>query len=100
MCADLVQVSWPLQREETVNLEDISPSGCRLLMEHAIPQETIIQLRCGGQAFQGVVRYCRRSDIGFDIGVQFTEAGAWVRQEFEPKHLLEIPSFRIAEAKS
>jgi len=86
-------------QREIGNLEDISSSGCRLLMEQAIPQDMIVHVRCGGQEFEGSVRHCRWSQIGFDVGLQFTQAGAWVRQEFEPKHLLDIPPFR-AEAKS
>jgi PilZ domain len=97
LCADIVLVSWisdGLQHEEHGNLEDISPSGCGLLMEQAVSESTDIEVRCEGHAFDGTVRYCRQTEIGFDIGIQFTKAGAWKREEFEPQHLFDVQSLK------
>jgi hypothetical protein len=76
--------------EEPGNLDDISPSVCRLLMEQAITKSTPVEIRCVEHLFHGSVRYCHRIEIGFAIGVQFTEAGAWKREEFEPKQLFDV----------
>ena len=95
LCADLVPVSWMLdgqKHEEHANIEDVSPSGCRLLMDQAVPESTAIEIRCGEHLFHGAVRYCRSTEIGFDIGVQFAQPGTWDRQEFEPKHFFDARS--------
>ena len=87
LCADLVQVSWVvdgLVYKDGGNLEDVSPSGCRLLMDQAIPEATPIEIRCGENVCNGTVRYCRSSDIGFDLGIQFDQIGTWSREEFQP----------------
>jgi len=93
LCADLVRVSWAadgLAHEDGGNLEDVSPSGCRLLMDQAIPEGTPIEIRCGETVFLSTVRYCRSSEIGFDLGIQFSQTGTWNQEEFEPKHLLDM----------
>jgi hypothetical protein len=97
LCSDIVQVSWIWDgraHEEHTNMEDVSPSGCRLLMDQAVAESTPIDIRCGEHLFRGAVRYCRQTEIGFDIGVQFTQPGAWDREEFEPKHLLDARSLQ------
>jgi len=93
MCADLVRVSWTadeVMHEAGGNLEDVAPSGCRLLMDEAIPEGTSIVIRCGVTLFVGKVRYCNPCEIGFDIGIEFDHIGAWERGKFEPRHFLDV----------
>ena len=93
LCADLVQVTWTAKgqlHEHGGNLEDTSPSGCRLLMDQTIPEGTAVEIRCGSNVFNGTVRSTRASDIGFDLGIQFTQKGTWKREDFEPRHLLDL----------
>ena len=93
MCADLVRVSWTadeVMHEAGGNLEDVAPSGCRLLMDEAIPEGTSIVIRCGETLFVGKVRYCNPCEIGFDIGIEFDHIGAWERGKFEPRHFLDV----------
>jgi len=95
LCSEAVLVSWAtdgVRHKDHGNLEDISASGCRLLMEVPISKSTSVEIRCRDHEFRGVVRYCRSTEIGFDIGVQFAQPGAWNRQEFEPKHLFDARS--------
>jgi hypothetical protein len=93
LCADLVRVSWTAGEvfyDCGGNLEDLSPSGCRLLLDQPIPETTATVIRCGKTEFQGTVRYCRSSDIGFDLGIKFNDRGTWKQEEFEPQHLLDL----------
>jgi hypothetical protein len=97
LCADIVRVSRMqdgVPHEEHANMEDVSPSGCRLLMDQSVAESTPIEIRCGEHLFHGAVRYCRQTEIGFDIGVQFAQPGAWDREQFEPKHLLDTRSLK------
>jgi hypothetical protein len=93
LCADLVRLSWTeddVVHEDGGNLEDLSPSGCRLLMDHAIPETTPVEFQCGQSAFRGTVRYCRSGEIGFDLGIEFNQPGIWKQEEFEAQHLLDV----------
>ena len=94
MCSHLVQVAWTeagVEHGGVGNLEDVSPSGCRLQMDSAVPHSAAVKVRCGGQLYSGTVRYCQWAAIGFDVGVEFTQPGAWDRQQFEPDYLLDVP---------
>jgi hypothetical protein len=93
LCADLVHVIWAADgqlHEDDGNLEDVSPSGCRLLMGQTISENTAVEIRCGDHVFNGTVRYTRTSDLGFDLGIQFAQRGTWKREDFEPQHLLDV----------
>ena len=88
-----MRVSWTADEvghEAGANLEDVAPSGCRLLMDESIPEGTSTAIRCGDTLFLGTVRYCRSCEIGFDLGIEFHQIGAWERGEFEPKHFLDV----------
>src|ERR1017187_6428644 len=66
LCADLVHVTWAADgqlHEDDGNLEDVSPSGCRLLMGQTISENTAVEIQCGDNVFNGTVRYTRTSDI-------------------------------------
>ena len=97
LCADLVRVSWAADdgfHEADGNLEDVAPSGCRLLMDEGIPEKTSIAIRCDDTLFLGTVQYCHPGEIGFDLGIEFDQIGAWERGKFEPRHLLDVRKLR------
>lgn len=92
LCSEIVSVSWAtddVRHENHANLEDLSPSGCKLLMEGAVAECAAVEIRIRDHMFRGAVRYCRSTEIGFDIGIQFLQPQAWNRQEFEPEHLFD-----------
>ena len=93
MCADLVKVvvhdpGLPQQEAVIANLEDISPSGACIQLEAGIRDGTDIEIICSACRLKGKVRYCRFVTIGYDVGIAFDEQESWVRQQFEPEHLL------------
>ena len=95
MCSDLVKVridDAAEPRELMANLEDISPSGACLQMEAAAREGTDIEIVCAGCRLKGKVRYCRYTELGYDVGVAFAERRSWDKRRYQPKHLLELPA--------
>jgi hypothetical protein len=93
MCSQLVDVTRTeggSSHKETCNLEDLSPSGCRLQMEHGLPDGAAVTIHCGELDYPGKIRYSVWTEIGFDVGVQFEHSGLWDRNVFEPEHLLDF----------
>jgi len=95
MCADLVKVvvhdAGGPPSEVVANLEDISPSGACLQLDEAIREGADIELVCSKCRMKGKVRHCRFTEIGYDVGVEFLDRGTWSRDQFQPRHLLDIP---------
>jgi hypothetical protein len=94
MCSDLVKVRLHDEadpKEFIANLEDISPSGACIQVEAALRDGANIELVCSTCRLRGKVRYCRFVEIGYDVGVAFDVRQSWSREQFEPKHLLELP---------
>jgi hypothetical protein len=85
--------------QRVCNLEDMSPSGCKLLIEHPISEGTSVTLQCKGQEYSGSVRYCRSVEIGFDIGIAFTERGAWDCERYEPRAFFGIWERRLSRVQ-
>jgi len=102
MCADMVEVHWEDEKEQPQHalalLEDISPSGVCLQLENAIPLGTEVQWDCPKQSFSGCVRYCVYREIGFFVGVEFSDACRWSKDAFKPLHLLDLERL-VARAK-
>jgi hypothetical protein len=91
LCSDLIKVRLEGKhpRDLIANLEDISPSGARLLFERAVPTGARLCLRLGRFKFRGQVRYSTHNEIGHFAGVQFDAGRKWSRKMYEPKHLLD-----------
>ncbi len=102
LCADMVEVKWQDRlgrpRQATALLEDISRSGACLQFEIPVPLGTQLQISCAREVLQGVVRYCAYREIGYFVGVQFSEDSQWSRQQYEPQHLLDLERL-MAEAR-
>ena len=96
MCAELLTIRWTdrmgKDRSAVVSLEDISEAGACLRSEYAILPETAVSLHYSSGKYQGAVRYCTYETSGFLIGVAFDDGYRWSKADFEPSHLLEVPS--------
>jgi len=101
LCADMVQVRWTDKegraRQALALLEDISPSGACLQLENAVPLETEVKWDCPKKSFAGVVRYCVYREIGYFVGVEFSQC-RWSKKEYKPQHLLDLEGL-VAKTK-
>ncbi len=94
MCADMVEVRWLDEKRRPQNgmalLEDICPSGACLQLDGAVPVGAEVQWDCPKQSFAGIVRYCVYREIGFFVGVEFSDSCRWSKRAFKPLHLLDL----------
>jgi hypothetical protein len=94
MCADMVEVQWKDDagrlRTCTALLEDISTSGACLQLDGPVSRGTTVEIEYRGGRLEGSVCYCFFRDIGYWVGVQFTPKTKWSRQQFRPRHLLDV----------
>jgi hypothetical protein len=95
MCAELLTVHWReengRERKEPATLEDISPMGACLQLEHSILPGTKVSLHYPKGRYLGTVKYCTCHNMGYLLGIAFDEGYRWSRADFEPAHLLELP---------
>lgn len=73
-------------------LEDVSPSGVCLQSEHPHAKGTEITIHHENAALHGIVRYCVYQEIGYFLGVEFTEARRTPLETLQPKHLFDPES--------
>lgn len=103
MCADMVEVCWkePAGRKcrSTALLEDISRSGMCLQFEIPLPIGTHVSVHCPGEKMGGVVRYCVYREIGYFVGIELAPPSKWSRQQFEPRHLLDLEELVVRTAR-
>ncbi len=101
LCADMVEVRWldhwGRPRQTTALLEDIASAGACIQFEMEIPEGTQLRITCTQGTLEGTVRYCIYREIGYFVGVQFAEGNRWLREEYEPQHLLDLQ--KMAERK-
>jgi hypothetical protein len=99
ICADLVYLEWKeksIWGEENLCecaavLEDISPRGACLQVERPVPVEMEATIRHGEEwSAHCWVKYCNFREIGYFVGIEFSDAEAWSRFEFRPKHMLDL----------
>jgi hypothetical protein len=94
LCADLLDIHWTDSKgkihDEIATLEDISPSGACIKMDHRIKINSVIDLKYPGGKFVGLIKYCKREPIGYYIGVEFQEGYLWDRRKYKPEHLLQL----------
>ena len=95
MCADLIRVRWVEEGHsciEVATLEDISANGVCLQIENSIPVGTPVSIYYPTGKYRGKVKYCKFHPIGYLLGIAFDEGYQWSKSDFEPSHLLELPS--------
>jgi hypothetical protein len=93
LCSDLMRVDWRdtsgRAGTETMNLEDISPLGACFQSENRLPEGTHVSISYDGGVLTGIVEYCIFREIGFFLGIKFTEGCTWPADRFSPKHLFD-----------
>ena len=103
LCADMVEVCWSEPAGQkcrfTALLEDISSSGMCLQFEIPVPIGTQVEIRCPGDTLAGTVRYCVYREIGYFVGIELEPSRHWSRQQFEPKHLLDLEELVLRSAR-
>jgi hypothetical protein len=96
----MVDVGWVdahgRARQATALLEDIARSGACLQFEIPVPMGAVLRISCPQGVLEGVVRYCAYREIGYFVGVQFAETSKWSRQEYQPRHMLDLERLMAA----
>jgi hypothetical protein len=69
-------------------LEDISPTGACLQLEHPVPLLTTVRIRHAKGELTGTVKYCTSRERGYFLGVEFEQGCRWSPGTFHPLHLL------------
>jgi hypothetical protein len=68
----MVEIRWTEKngraRRRRANLEDISPSGAGLLVEHPVPLMTNVRIRHESGELTGTVRYCTVRENEYLVG--------------------------------
>jgi len=103
MCADMVDLRWVDEKDRpqhtTALLEDISACGACLQLEIALPLGTEVRWQCPKQSFAGFVRYCVYQEIGYFVGVEFSEDCRWSKKSYRPLHLLDLEKLAARSKK-
>ena len=98
LCADLIKIVYTdesgTKKKEVVALEDISPKGACLQLEHPVPVDMPIRILYPDGQYHGRTRYCIFQQTGYFLGVQFDPGYTWSKSQFTPSHLLELTSLR------
>ncbi len=99
LCADLIKIVWTdesgSKQKELAALEDISPGGACLQVEHPIPINTSISILYPDGCYHGRIRYCVFQHTGYFVGVEFDPGYEWSKHQYMPSHLLEFHSIRV-----
>jgi hypothetical protein len=98
LCADLIKIVWTdesgSKQKELAALEDISPGGACIQVEHAIPIATAISILYPDGRYHGRIRYCVFQHTGYFVGIEFDPGYEWSKNQFMPSHLLELQAVR------
>jgi hypothetical protein len=98
LCADLIKVVWTdesgAKHKELAALEDISPGGACIQLEHSITVDTPISILYPDGRYHGRIRYCVFLQTGYFAGIEFDPGYQWSKHQFMPSHLLELQAVR------
>ncbi len=98
LCADLIKIVWTdesgRKQKEMAALEDISPGGACVQVDHPIPVDTPISILYPDGRYHGRTKYCAFQHTGYFVGVDFDPGYEWSKQQFMPSHLLELHALR------
>ncbi|HVW83796.1 MAG TPA: PilZ domain-containing protein [Bryobacteraceae bacterium] len=99
LCADLVRVDWLRGEDEfqTVEavLEDISPLGGCVQVDHPIPLGATLTITIGESRLTGHVCYCAYRDYGYFVGVRFAGGSGWSCEAVAPRHLVNLQTLLL-----
>jgi hypothetical protein len=95
LCADLVKLEWNDEagspQSAPAILEDISPRGACLQLEHPVPVNLAATLRHGDKwSMECHITYCVFREIGYFLGIEFKPGSRWSKRSYQPQHLLEL----------
>jgi hypothetical protein len=94
LCAEMIHVHWSqgkgARQCADAILEDISPSGACLQLETEVPVGSRISWKAANSKFEGRVRYCVYREIGYFVGVEFSDDSKWSESSYQPDHLLDF----------
>jgi PilZ domain-containing protein len=94
LCADLVRVDRLVGEDEFETLEavleDISPLGACIQTETEVPLGSTLTISIGEQMFAGYVCYCSFREIGYFVGLRFSDETRWSTEIVEPQHLTSL----------
>ncbi|MDX2154711.1 MAG: hypothetical protein SFV54_28465 [Bryobacteraceae bacterium] len=93
LCSELVTVrwtpSWGPSGETVANLEEIWGGGASMLAETGIPENALVRIEAQDVHFRGMVRCCRRDELGFIVEVDFLPNQRWDPRRYLPEHLFD-----------
>ena len=87
LCSQLVEIGID-GRITTALLEDLSLEGAAVSVEAPVEADTAIEFVVPGLTVRAKVRYCRRRETDFQVGLEFAEGCRWRPAEWKPEHLL------------
>jgi hypothetical protein len=92
-CSDLVRV-WTKDGARWKSagvgiLEDISATGACLQLEVNVKKDTPIRFKHPEWTAEGVVRHCYWREIGYFVGMEFSDKSRWSPDVFRPKHMVD-----------
>ena len=103
LCADVVEIEWTDKSGRTrhcaANLEDISPSGLGLQVEHPVPLLTTLHISHERGELIGRVKSCVLRETAYSLGVEFEQGCRWSPGSFRPRHLLNPRRLKPERAK-
>ncbi len=98
LCADLIKIVWTDEsggkQKELAALEDISPGGACLQVEHPIPIDTPISILYPDGCYHGRIRYWFFQHTGYFVGVEFDPGYEWSKHQYMPSHFIEFHSIQ------
>lgn len=100
LCSQLVEIALG---DRTVSglLEDICVEGAAVSVEAPVEPGEQIGLIAPGMRAEAQVRYCRRRETDFLLGIEFAAPSRWRPLEWQPEHLLAGPlrAARLAQKR-
>jgi hypothetical protein len=89
--AELVMISWQQDSatfKQLGNVEDFSPDGISVVVDHAIPVGTSLTMTYGDGCLTGIVRYYAPCSDGCFMGIQFAQDSIDSTLHFQPELLV------------
>ena len=90
LCSHIVEISHG-GRTAAGLLEDLSAEGAAVAVEAAVEASDLVEFRATGLRGRARVRYCRRRENDFVIGLEFANGCRWQPLEWQPDHLFLPP---------
>ncbi|MBI3664890.1 MAG: PilZ domain-containing protein [Acidobacteria bacterium] len=72
-------------------LEDVSREGAAVAVETPLEAGSVIELVAPGIRFQAEVRYSRRRERDFRLGLEFADSCRWDPDRWQPDHMFLPP---------